>query len=273
MWQYNYTDELYHYGIKGQKWGIRRFQKKDGTRTNEGKERYKKENTIFTKRNVAIGAAVVATSLVAIGCMKYSSSLKKLTTNAAKEISDKTIHLDSLSNSDRILKKGTKFQRISSRSFEDYAESGKQIYASFDKKDNAKYLHDMPNKIKQWRDSGIIKDGSSEVYKHTMTMNKDVKVASPRKVAEIYKKVTGVDDVKQHNYANFMTKLTDRDNPTNKKFFDELKRAGYNAIIDDNDAGHYTKTPLILLDPGSDLSRDKVRKIGKLNKILNVLLY
>ena len=32
-------DELYHHGIKGQKWGIRRFQNKDGTLTNLGKSR------------------------------------------------------------------------------------------------------------------------------------------------------------------------------------------------------------------------------------------
>lgn len=32
--------ELYHHGIKGQKWGVRRFQNEDGTLTNEGKERY-----------------------------------------------------------------------------------------------------------------------------------------------------------------------------------------------------------------------------------------
>ena len=30
---------LYHHGIKGQKWGIRRFQNEDGTRTAEGKKR------------------------------------------------------------------------------------------------------------------------------------------------------------------------------------------------------------------------------------------
>ena len=34
-----YQAELYHHGIKGQRWGIRRFQNEDGTYTNAGKER------------------------------------------------------------------------------------------------------------------------------------------------------------------------------------------------------------------------------------------
>ena len=32
--------ELYHHGIKGQKWGVRRFQNDDGTLTEAGKARY-----------------------------------------------------------------------------------------------------------------------------------------------------------------------------------------------------------------------------------------
>ncbi len=36
-------EELCHYGIKGQKWGIRRFQNEDGTLTAEGKKRARKE--------------------------------------------------------------------------------------------------------------------------------------------------------------------------------------------------------------------------------------
>lgn len=35
------NDELYHHGIKGQRWGVRRFQNADGTRTAAGKKREK----------------------------------------------------------------------------------------------------------------------------------------------------------------------------------------------------------------------------------------
>ena len=44
--QYHHEDYLAHHGIKGQKWGIRRFQNPDGTRTTLGKKRERKAKTI-----------------------------------------------------------------------------------------------------------------------------------------------------------------------------------------------------------------------------------
>ena len=38
--EYSYRDELCHHGIKGQKWGVRRYQNEDGTWTAAGKVRY-----------------------------------------------------------------------------------------------------------------------------------------------------------------------------------------------------------------------------------------
>lgn len=67
MWEYNhsYPNELYHYGIKGMKWGVRRFQKKDGSYTDAGKKRRSQdpETTQKIKNSVKNVAAATAAAL------------------------------------------------------------------------------------------------------------------------------------------------------------------------------------------------------------------
>lgn len=280
-------DVLYHHGIKGQKWGRRRFQNEDGSLTPAGKERYDDDgdnNRVETPeerkkriaRNVAIGAAAATVAIGAIGYMKYSKNLKTLDKKAGtavKEVSTKILDFNQLSDSDITLSKGTKFQRISSKSFEEYAEKGRIAYASFKKEDNAIYMHDMPKNIEKWRKNGTIKDGGNSVYKHILEMNKDVKVASKRKVVETYAEVAGKSSVKDYEFRNFMEGLVDRDKAENKNFINKLIEMGYNAIIDDNDAGAYTTSPLILLNPASDIANIDTKEIKKIHKILNILMY
>lgn len=44
-------NELYHHDIKGQKWGVRRFQNPDGSLTEKGKKRYSSITKVKTKND------------------------------------------------------------------------------------------------------------------------------------------------------------------------------------------------------------------------------
>lgn len=68
--------ELYHHGVKGMKWGVRRYQNKDGSLTEAGKKRVSQKSDPERRKEIAKKVAVgtVATLTVAAAATLYAKN-------------------------------------------------------------------------------------------------------------------------------------------------------------------------------------------------------
>lgn len=85
------ADELKHYGIKGMKWGVRRFQNSDGSLTADGKKRYSGDNLKDIQKQVNQGKNVV-------------DGVKRTKAKAAEKRTEKKIKDDLSQMSDKELR-------------------------------------------------------------------------------------------------------------------------------------------------------------------------
>lgn len=286
-------EELCHHGIKGQKWGVRRYQYADGSVTPAGAKRYYASRNEPTIKRVSSLAGMKATEL----------------TNMAKTKITGKQYVDTY------LKKGTTFQRIqNSKDFENFA-----FYATYKKSDSDKYMGLFGKNLtsranamarqaeKQAKASGSEADitkakelrslsDSMKVYQLNISSTKKLKVPSDENASHItatllkekeFKKNVEVSiaDSKekmkrpsqqillkqaQNALKKDPNKLTKSEkeaiykalnlslvnhNPeevaAQNRFYSELKKKGYNALLDYNDkeySSYHAKRPMIIFD-------------------------
>lgn len=233
-------NELYHYGIKGMRWGIRRFQKKDGSLTQAGKERYSPES--LGRTTVPKGVSVNADGSISVS---KGTSLQRLVSDNSRPMKDLTyasvLEYDNAKYIKYIGGKGLfgggRDKVLSIRANEDLKAP------SMD--EASKIMVDLLSNNPEFR------------KRFTNSFNDEP--VSDKELAKMKKDPTGTDAKAWYDELNISMTFSpdfDENSPFVQKTFSQaLQKKGYNMLRDENDfQNKVAKAPVIILNPEKTLS-------------------
>lgn len=147
-----YPNELYHFGIKGQKWGVRRFQNPDGSLTAAGKERYGSLSTKEAKK--AIKKDIKRTMKESFETGKNATIYRYASDYAEQRASkyEKKLH-NALENDPDMIKASTDKKILKSQAANLSKEAIQERYDAFLKESNKQ----MDQLIKEYGESNVNK--------------------------------------------------------------------------------------------------------------------
>ena len=287
---------LCHYGVKGQKWGVRNYQYADGSLTPAGKKRY---STSKNKSQIQKMASTM------------SMTVSQATNKARTQITGRQYV-------DTYLSKGTSFSRIqTSKEFENFA-----FYATYKKQDSDKYMglfgKNLANRAnasakqaeKKANVSGNEQDlldakksreyaDNIKIYQLKISATNKLKIPSDENAGHITANLLKEKEFRDNVYASIQDSKSKMKRPTQQilfkqaenalkkdpremtksekiavykalnlsltnhnpqeiaaqnRFYTELKKKGYNALLDYNDkdySSYHAKRPMIIFDTDS----------------------
>lgn len=240
------TDGLQHHGIKGMKWGVRRFQNKDGSLTSLGKKRYRDDDVVIKK----------------------GSKQRHISEQREINLNDKETYLYDPNNKHD--------KRVYEGAYSMYIELGKgyvnkyiheyetlkdlrmpsnkrsvEIFIESYKKNPAPYANEM-NQIKNYY---------REVGKQQSMSESNKKIASYDKDFDAN---TSKEDLAEYGYRtlNALSTYGSRGSAAIRNYYESVKNEGYNALVDDNNRSIYNDAvqPIIVLNANKTLKEIGVIK-------------
>lgn len=253
----NVDEFLAHHGVKGMKWGVRKEQHR------EYKEVATRDTTNMVKR---AGSTVQMTRYFAQG-----AALKK----QQKYTSE---WYDKLEGGKEYIEKGAILKRVV-RGVDDRALSGR-LYVSGLDSDNDMYKAVIPAVQKKF---AFGQKEYHSVYQVELETKKRLAMPSQKERIDVFIETIQTPEgrkwMKESGYKEQINELNAKEMglAAYKKFnkvagnqelkitdtyFNKVREKGYDAILDDNDAGIWSKKPTILLSPKSTVTVKNVHQLS-----------
>lgn len=292
--------ELYHHGIKGQKWGVRRFQNKDGSLTPAGKKRYdddasespkpaKKQKVTHRMRlEKKYRESGMSDEEAAKAADRRIKTEKVIAVTAGVTVAACTAWYAknkwSETYCDQVLKSGTTFHNLDSAA---NPRPGEHLYVNYRKNDTDYFRgHFAINKMR--------KSETGNAFNHVITATEDIKIPSLKTRKSVFKQLYDSDEqfretFNTHSnlpkgtnssklaYKMMWPKFGDKNNPefntAKHKYFEALRQKGYEAIVDELDSSKNVfraDAPLILLNTSSkSLGEMKISELTSKDVLLS----
>lgn len=245
------TTFLAHHGVKGMKWGVRKDRKQ-------------------------IKGNLLASAKVMEGRQATRNMGATLTETEYKNLSDKDV----------VVGKNATLRRVTRNVYGDTLQ--KNTYVSTNDADAKVY-----NGIMTAQYSGLKKKYKGEYYESTYEATTQLKSPSEKKRVDGYIKLldtravhttdgrvlTGKEYLAETGMAKEVATLSTRElalthyghltirqgyqgEPLSTAYFKSMTDKGYTALVDDNDAGMLSRTPIVVLDAYKNLRRTEVRQLS-----------
>lgn len=219
------SDFLVHYGVKGMKWGVRRYQNKDGTLTNAGKKRYSEDDVIIKK----------GTEVHRIIPKSWADREKSLSGHAYA--SYKSEDTERYKHFARLFGGGDNYV--------DMTFKAKDIIVSPSRKKRVDEFIKLMDSDPNARQAMIKSTRTPLLFMLKSRLNK---LDDPKQAEKAYEKFSYL----------LVSKRELRD-----PYFKRLEDAGYSMVIDDADVrGGISKSPIIVFDRNKSMSLESMKTLS-----------